>query len=506
LYSEPFSAEAKHMDTSHRLARETIRRILAKVLLSAEDALTQTDVAGAPLFVTTPESGASTGSAPFKVRWLISGSPICSVPAVPTLSVADVKELLLQRAGVPIEEQRLLHNGQELPMDGALPNPGSELLLMRSETDLCVSDLRYFHREVDFDPMPGGTFKRVRKLAEGDRTDLYRYTWQHPDGSLDEVVVRKVPSCFLQRPQSPALDERDLHKHSWLWAPSAEDRLTEIGVLKYLARQPDLSAHLLRMFSVFESDNSAWLVIEFGDGGDLFGVAIQGSIPEATVRRYAGQLLEAVAYLHKHHIGHRDVSLENVVLKNGNVKLIDFAMSVRSHSRFGVPIRFFRAVGKESTRAPEVYVPPAGEVKAVPLVAEWPASGIAMARTESGHLCEIRFPAEAKAGLPCMGEVWGYAARPVDIFAVGVSVFMLAWQCPPWKRAMLHDAHFAYVLRLGTAGLDGMLKHWRKTPLAPDPMRLITQMMEPNPRKRPSAAGCLASPWLAAAEGATGAA
>merc|ERR1719281_682320 len=92
-------------------------------------------------------------------------------------------------------------------------------------------------------------------------------------------------------------------------------------------------------------------------------------------------MLQAVAYLHKHHIGHRDISLENTLLtKSGTSQVMDFGMSVRSHSSSGLALRYFRAAGKPGYRAPECYVPEAEEVTDVVCPADASPGDVRMVR------------------------------------------------------------------------------------------------------------------------------
>merc|ERR1712178_604053 len=115
--------------------------------------------------------------------------------------------------------------------------------------------------------------------------------------------------------------------------------------------------YLLRFQGVFIESRFTWLVTELAEGGELFSVAASGAVTESQVRRYMWQILQAVSYLHKHCIGHRDISLENVLLKDDVVRVMDFGMAVRSHSASGMPLRYFKTVGKDFYRPPECYVP-----------------------------------------------------------------------------------------------------------------------------------------------------
>merc|ERR1719408_745692 len=110
------------------------------------------------------------------------------------------------------------------------------------------------------------------------------------------------------------------------------------------------------MHGVYAEQQFTWLITEFAEGGELFDVAAAGGLSETKIHEYMWQLLQAVDYLHKHQIGHRDISLENVLLKDGVVRLMDYGMAVRTCSSSGVSLRYFCEVGKDFYRAPEVYV------------------------------------------------------------------------------------------------------------------------------------------------------
>eukprot|EP00421_Protoceratium_reticulatum_P044023 CAMPEP_0168430532 /NCGR_PEP_ID=MMETSP0228-20121227/37927_1 /TAXON_ID=133427 /ORGANISM="Protoceratium reticulatum, Strain CCCM 535 (=CCMP 1889)" /LENGTH=341 /DNA_ID=CAMNT_0008444637 /DNA_START=86 /DNA_END=1107 /DNA_ORIENTATION=+ len=303
------------------------------------------------------EAAAAGPGGELEVRWMFSGNRACTVPASEKMRISDVKELVHARAGVPLAEQHLFVDDQELASDAAAPVPGAApLMLVRSASDPLVTDLGHFRASLAFPALPCGAFTSVRRLAPGINGDVFRFSWQR-QGHAESVAVKKLRRERLEQVRGTETDERAVHMETWRRAPLSEDALTEIGVLTHLAQQPDLPCYLLRMLGVFEEDQFVWLVTEFADGGELFDVAASGPVAEAKARQYTWQLLQAVAYLHRHKIGHRDISLENALLQGGVVKLMDFGMAVRSHSASGVTLRYFRAMGKETYRAPEVYVP-----------------------------------------------------------------------------------------------------------------------------------------------------
>lgn len=73
-------------------------------------------------------------------------------------------------------------------------------------------------------------------------------------------------------------------------------------------------------------DEFVYLVMEYCDGGDLLGTLQAhptGYFEEALAVRYFRQIVRAVNYLHRNGIAHRDLSLENILLRAGVVKLCD---------------------------------------------------------------------------------------------------------------------------------------------------------------------------------------
>ncbi|OLP74463.1 Serine/threonine-protein kinase PLK4, partial [Symbiodinium microadriaticum] len=56
-------------------------------------------------------------------------------------------------------------------------------------------------------------------------------------------------------------------------------------------------------------------------------------------------ILKAVEYLHEHNVGHRDISLENLLLRQGQVRLMDFGQAVLLRDAAGNAHYYFRLCG-----------------------------------------------------------------------------------------------------------------------------------------------------------------
>eukprot|EP01110_Echinostelium_bisporum_P008847 TRINITY_DN3170_c0_g1_i2.p1 TRINITY_DN3170_c0_g1~~TRINITY_DN3170_c0_g1_i2.p1 ORF type:complete len:344 (-),score=83.11 TRINITY_DN3170_c0_g1_i2:51-1082(-) len=101
--------------------------------------------------------------------------------------------------------------------------------------------------------------------------------------------------------------------------------LDELNVLKVL------HPAIIELKDFFVTKDYLVLVMEYCAGGDLFGLVVQeNGIPEERCKPIFKQILEGLEYLHKLNIIHRDIKLENILLKDketDTIKITDFGMS-----------------------------------------------------------------------------------------------------------------------------------------------------------------------------------
>jgi len=429
-----------------------------------------------------------------KVRWMTSNNVSCTVEVNKTCKVANLMAQVEEKAGIPVEEQNLFLGPKELLAIDTIPPLGTDdLQLVRAKSDPRNTNLASFHKYATISTLEAGTFTHVCKIGQGIGAVVFKYSWI-PGGHKNsiDVAVKKVSIHTVKNVLEQEANEYKRHMKPQICVTELEDPLAEIGILQYLAAQQDVSNHLLRILDVFEDKQHLLIVTEFADGGDLFDLAAQGNPTEHDIFTFMRQAFCALAYLHEHHIGHRDVSLENLVLKKGIVKLMDFGAAVRSHSASGQVLRYFSRVGKEFYRAPECYVPHMSEVSiSVPPRAT--SDSIAMV-TVGNKLVEVRLPEGAVPGRMCDAEVWGYSVPPADIFAAGMCLFMLLFKTNAFSIATLDDPGFHQLHYKQEEGLKGMLEGWN-VPVPPkNTSQLLCNLLASNPSYRPSADACLRSP------------
>lgn len=439
------------------------------------------------------------------VQWMLTGEAACSVNVAEDTSVAGVKAQVHQLTGIPVKEQRLFLKGSVLddstPVASVVADMGSStesFQLVRTTSDPLETCLGFFHPAPGnlSQALPEGEFTKVRRLGSGVNGDVMMYRRALSSSELKELVAVKVlPAKSLVGFEGFERNDRRVHfKQGDCKARCCEDALTEVGVMKFLSQRSDLPLYLLQLQGLFSCPfGDVWLVTELCEGGELFAeVQKRGVLPPMQANAYAWQLLQAVGYLHRHQIGHRDISLENILLKGGQVRLMDFGMAVRSVTDAGTALRYFQAVGKHAYRAPECYVP--GDPEVIVQVPKDAQPGEVHCMEVCGmYLCEVRLPADAVQGQSVKAEVWGYAATQADIWSAGVSISIMLIGCPTWHTATVGDELFNYVREYSMAEL---LRHWRKPALAVQAQALLDSMLSSQPGCRPNAMDCLAMPWF----------
>ncbi|KAI8807128.1 kinase-like domain-containing protein, partial [Cladochytrium replicatum] len=125
--------------------------------------------------------------------------------------------------------------------------------------------------------------------------------------------------------------------------------LREVKSLMKLNNHP----HIIKLREVVRDPVSEelYFVFEYMDNGNLYQMMRERDnqpFPEGTVKRYAFQLLQGLAYMHKHGFFHRDMKPENLLMMNSEVlKIADFGLAreIRSLPPFTdyVSTRWYRA-------------------------------------------------------------------------------------------------------------------------------------------------------------------
>ncbi|XP_073343703.1 LOW QUALITY PROTEIN: SNF-related serine/threonine-protein kinase [Pagrus major] len=196
--------------------------------------------------------------------------------------------------------------------------------------------------------------------------------------------------------------------------------------------------NIVRLYEVIDTQTKLYLILELGDGGDMFDYIMkhEEGLNEELAKKYFAQIVHAISYCHRLHVVHRDLKPENVVFfeKQGLVKLTDFGFS----NKFQPGKKLTTSCGSLAYSAPEIL----------------------------------------------LGDE--YDAPAVDIWSLGVILFMLVCGQPPFQEAndsetltMIMDCKYTVPAHVSSACKD-----------------LIDRMLQRDPKRRASLEEIESHAWL----------
>ncbi|NXF34204.1 SNRK kinase, partial [Nyctibius bracteatus] len=196
--------------------------------------------------------------------------------------------------------------------------------------------------------------------------------------------------------------------------------------------------NIVRLYEVIDTQTKLYLILELGDGGDMFDYIMkhEEGLNEDLAKKYFAQIVHAISYCHKLHVVHRDLKPENVVFfeKQGLVKLTDFGFS----NKFQPGKKLTTSCGSLAYSAPEIL----------------------------------------------LGDE--YDAPAVDIWSLGVILFMLVCGQPPFQEA--NDSETLTMI------MD--CKYTVPPHVSKECKDLITRMLQRDPKRRASLEEIENHAWL----------
>jgi 5'-AMP-activated protein kinase catalytic alpha subunit len=113
-------------------------------------------------------------------------------------------------------------------------------------------------------------------------------------------------------------------------------KIRDPNAIKQLTRELSIHSQLdhpniVKFYEAMDTDEAVYIVMEYVPNGDLFKKVTTSPLrrlEEKESRRYFQHLMEAMRFMHRNGIAHRDVKLENMLLGDGDiVKIADFGFS-----------------------------------------------------------------------------------------------------------------------------------------------------------------------------------
>ncbi|KAJ1969016.1 hypothetical protein H4R35_006260 [Dimargaris xerosporica] len=87
--------------------------------------------------------------------------------------------------------------------------------------------------------------------------------------------------------------------------------------------------HIVQLYEIIDTERYIGIVMEYASGGELFDfILAHRFLKERDAGRLFAQLISGVDYLHRNHVVHRDLKLENLLLDSDrNLKITDFGFA-----------------------------------------------------------------------------------------------------------------------------------------------------------------------------------
>jgi serine/threonine protein kinase len=192
-------------------------------------------------------------------------------------------------------------------------------------------------------------------------------------------------------------------------------------------------------------DNLVYIVMEFIQGGLLFDLCqSMGAMGEDAGRFFLHQMLDSVEFMHSRRVVHRDLKLENILVDdNLNLKLADFGFAC-----------YKNIDALKSYRGTMTYMAP--EIK------------------------------EGKT----------YKGKNVDMFSIGVILFIIVQGIFPFKEARKEEYFYNLILQ---GKIDTYFTKVNGTGLSDDFKDLILRLFSYEGDSRPSIEEIRAHPWMQSA-------
>ena len=199
--------------------------------------------------------------------------------------------------------------------------------------------------------------------------------------------------------------------------PQAAADLAKEARLLQMASADGGNPHVLRMHAAFTMGDHACIALDLATGGDLLRYmhrTHRGRMPQAEALLYVQQLAAAVEWLHLCGVAHRDIKLDNVLLREpGHVMLADLGLGIdlSSLEEWGGQYWCKEDCGTRTTMAPEV--------------------------------------------IDCAYSEYGYVPKFADVWSLGVTALALLAPRTPDEHGGGDDRHGYYAWSVANEMYDG---------------------------------------------------
>ena len=168
--------------------------------------------------------------------------------------------------------------------------------------------------------LQGGKYRIIKCIGQGG----FGITYEAMQSGLDRKVA--IKEFFMK----DFCEREDDATHVTIGTRSSRDMVANYRN-KFIKEAKTIAAlsnvHIIRIYDIFEENNTAYYVMEYLGGGSL---KEKSGLGEKQSVAYILQVADALQYIHDRKIMHLDVKPSNIMLQPGDeAVLIDFGVSKR---------------------------------------------------------------------------------------------------------------------------------------------------------------------------------
>jgi len=233
-----------------------------------------------------------------------------------------------------------------------------------------------------------------------------------------------------------------------------ENPVGEIAILETLASSNNWKGkrYVIHLHDSFQAKIDGLLynctVLEYADGGDLLDKILTLSkrkqrLSFAQIRIYFVMLAEGLKFIHQHGVSHLDLSLENILLRNNELRISDFGQAQTKRTIHDDDLRR----GKLKYMSPEVY------------------------------------------------RLQEYDGFKADVWSLGVILWQMITFTIIYHKPSVNDPRFA-LLTKGVEGIQSLLQQDKILDVPTELVDLLSKMLNVKARNRFLIDDVLQHPWI----------
>jgi len=179
---------------------------------------------------------------------------------------------------------------------------------------------------------------------------IYKKKLEHKGTYGYLYLVEHLGKRYVEKPvPKHCLENSDGTKRRWYErSKDGKNSLENPNVEEFLLRKLN-HPNILKILDTVERGDNLVIVLEHAEGGEYLNAVKENRFGPDILRHHFSRVVDAVKFVHDAGWAHLDLSLENILIKESQPKVMDFGMAVPTDARF----RDFR--GKEMYAAPECW-------------------------------------------------------------------------------------------------------------------------------------------------------